>query len=119
MVEGLKGGLRRLTLRPTKLNTNDGEDHDAINTRFHGKSSLVALIDATRRYKELHISDTLRRENEFAEPAIHTPFKRPEFWLAHPVNAFISGIAPDSQMSSGNYNGKGLKLMLTNCLFLF
>ncbi|KAJ7462376.1 hypothetical protein B0H11DRAFT_2312056 [Mycena galericulata] len=79
IVEGLKGGLRTLTLRSAQLRTDNGEeDHDAINTRFHGKSSLATLIDATRRYKELHISDT-----------------RPEFWLAHPWELQWEGFEVD------------------------
>ncbi|KAJ7703127.1 fungal-specific transcription factor domain-containing protein [Mycena rosella] len=88
LVEGLAGGLRRLTLRRTKSRTADAEDRDIINTRFHGKSSVVTLIDATRRYKELHVSDSAGNGSEHASaslpppvPGVHAPFKRPEFWL--------------------------------------
>ncbi|KAJ6586991.1 fungal-specific transcription factor domain-containing protein [Mycena vulgaris] len=100
MVEGLTGGWRRLTLRRSKSYTADREDHDAINSRFHGKSSVVTLIDATRRYKELHISDSNRTEHASATlpraaPEGLTPFKRPEFWLAHPWELQWEGFEVD------------------------
>ncbi|KAJ7770173.1 fungal-specific transcription factor domain-containing protein [Mycena maculata] len=96
MVEGLKGGLRKLTLRSTNSHTDDREDYDAINARFHGKSSLVALIDATRRYKELHVSDTVRTETiPRVDPVPHTPLKRPEFWLARPWELQWEGFEVD------------------------
>ncbi|KAJ7084451.1 fungal-specific transcription factor domain-containing protein [Mycena belliarum] len=91
MVEGLTGSQRRLLLRRTKLYAADEEDHDAINTRFHGKSSVLMLIGVTRRYKERHISDSAgtgleQTSASFRRPVPESlaPFKRPEFWLAHP-----------------------------------
>ncbi|KAJ7096252.1 fungal-specific transcription factor domain-containing protein [Mycena epipterygia] len=102
MVEGLSGGLRKLTLRRTKSYTAHKEDSDAINARFHGKSSLQGLIDATRRYKELHISDSVAAEPEHASagppraiPESYPPVKRPEFWVAHPWELQWEGLDVD------------------------
>lgn len=125
MVEGLSG-LRKLTLRRTKSYTAHKEDSDAINARFHGKSSLLGLIDATRRYKELHISDSAAAEPEHATagppraiPESYPPTKRPEFWVAHPVGPSEIHDTSDSHLfSSGNYSGKASTSMLTRCLFL-
>ncbi|KAJ7218003.1 fungal-specific transcription factor domain-containing protein [Mycena pura] len=81
MYEGFAGGFQRLTL------TGDKE----INNRYHGKSSVVSLIDMTRRYKELYMSDTVGGEVEHRSTCLprpaeenSPPFKRPEYWLAHP-----------------------------------
>jgi hypothetical protein len=91
MVEGLRGGPRKLTLGHAR-SSNDKEDRDAVNTRFHGKSSAMSLVGITRRYKELHISDAVWGDTEQepasipkAVPESHTSFKRPEFWLPQPV----------------------------------
>ncbi|KAJ7647258.1 fungal-specific transcription factor domain-containing protein [Roridomyces roridus] len=97
MVEGLNGGRLRLTLR----STHDREEYDPINTRFHGKSSLGALIEATRRYKELHISETGRadhRESKLPAPdtPVIAPSKRPAFWLAHPWELQWEGFEVDT-----------------------
>ncbi|KAJ7497363.1 fungal-specific transcription factor domain-containing protein [Mycena latifolia] len=101
MVEGLTGGLRKLILRRSKSHNADKEDHDAINARFHGKSSVAALITATRRYKELHISDAAN-VTEQAPANLPKPvpenapsLKRPQFWLAHPWELQWEGFGVD------------------------
>ncbi|KAK7057146.1 Zn(2)-C6 fungal-type domain-containing protein [Favolaschia claudopus] len=81
--EGLSTGSQRLTLHPLEP-ASAPEDTDIINTRFHGKSSLISLIEVTRRYKELHIAET--SDNDFDQepnlpPPINSYFKRSEFWL--------------------------------------
>lgn len=88
MIEGLRGGSQKLTLRPLNASTAD-EGTDAINTRFHGKSSLVTLVEVTRRYKELHISETAGGDTELSMPGAvpdESYFKRPDFWLPQPVD---------------------------------
>ncbi|KAJ6593970.1 fungal-specific transcription factor domain-containing protein [Mycena capillaripes] len=81
MVEGLKGGARKFTLQQARSAT-DKEDGDSINTRFHGKSSLLTLVDITRWYRDLQISG----DDPEHDPARAAPesFKRPEFWLPQP-----------------------------------
>ncbi|KAF7361833.1 Zn(2)-C6 fungal-type domain-containing protein [Mycena venus] len=90
VTEGLKGGMQKLlALRP---NAREGTDTEAIHIRFHGKSSLVSLVEMTRRYKELHISETAGGDAEQQEPNMPGAvpqnegghLKRPEFWLPQP-----------------------------------
>ncbi|KAJ6625579.1 fungal-specific transcription factor domain-containing protein [Mycena sp. CBHHK59/15] len=103
MVEGLTAGKRRLTLRRANSYTIDEDDHDAINARFHGKSSLFTLIDATRRYKELHVSEAMESEpprprasQGSGVPDGNASYKRPEFWLAHPWELQWEGFQVDT-----------------------
>ncbi|KAJ6499234.1 fungal-specific transcription factor domain-containing protein [Mycena sanguinolenta] len=59
-------------------------DGTPLNTRFHGKSSLVALVKITQQYKELHISE-IERVGGDTEPerSTHSYIKRPELWRPH------------------------------------
>ncbi|KAJ7178492.1 fungal-specific transcription factor domain-containing protein [Mycena crocata] len=123
MAEGLKGGPRRLTLHRTR---SKSVDHDAVNTRFHGKSSVATLIDATRRFKELHISDTLGTELQnpsvSSGPGSYAPFKRPEFWLAHPWELQWEGFEVDIDhillSALENYPPPSLAVELTDLYLL-
>ncbi|KAJ7287463.1 fungal-specific transcription factor domain-containing protein [Mycena rebaudengoi] len=98
MVEGLVGGMRKFTLR-----RSDSRPEDPLNDRFHGKSSMLSLIDATRRYKDLHVSET-REDEQSTDPSSshdapesYAAFKRPEFWLAPPWEDQWEGLEVDAQ----------------------
>jgi hypothetical protein len=99
----------------------------APNMRFHGKSSLGSLIEMTRLYKEMHISETRRGESEDGSNMPKAAdsnicFKRrPEFWHPQPVDPSVhSGDYFLTEcILSGNYGGKVLTLLMTNCPSLF
>ncbi|KAJ6499960.1 fungal-specific transcription factor domain-containing protein [Mycena vitilis] len=98
MVEGLAGGVQKLTL-PHAPFASDKEDRDAVNSRFHGKSSVLTLVDTTRWYKELQISDTVGEHDPGNVPKIAPEgmpsFKRPEFWQAQPWERHWEGVDVD------------------------
>ncbi|PFH51533.1 hypothetical protein AMATHDRAFT_142483 [Amanita thiersii Skay4041] len=83
LVDPSADSVRRLTLRPAAESTKIIED--ANSARFHGKSSATTLIDAARRFRELHIKEArniigagpVDSSQEF-QRVPHT--RRSEFW---------------------------------------
>ncbi|KAF9465075.1 fungal-specific transcription factor domain-containing protein [Collybia nuda] len=83
-IENVTGLVKKLKLRGTE---DDSDQPPENNNRFHGKSSAVGLVEATRQFKLLHLLDSL----ESARPSRESPqgiedlplgslTRRPEFW---------------------------------------
>ncbi|KAL0573204.1 hypothetical protein V5O48_008757 [Marasmius crinis-equi] len=85
LVDKYTTGMERLTLRGQDATAEEDENH----ARFHGKSSSMNLIDATRKFKQLHIQQTMDPEGgnapsnvSSAQPASFgfSFTRRPEYW---------------------------------------
>ncbi|KAK1218475.1 hypothetical protein PQX77_018801 [Marasmius sp. AFHP31] len=85
LVDNYTTGMERLTLRGPDTLAEEDENH----ARFHGKSSSMNLIDATRKFKQLHIQQTM--DGEVGMPSTNTISaqptsynlsftRRPEYW---------------------------------------
>ncbi|KAL0072413.1 hypothetical protein AAF712_000176 [Marasmius tenuissimus] len=85
LVDNYTTGMERLTLRGPDTLAEEDENH----ARFHGKSSSMNLIDATRKFKQLHIQQTM--DGEVRMPSTNTISaqptsynlsftRRPEYW---------------------------------------
>ncbi|KAF8210345.1 fungal-specific transcription factor domain-containing protein [Mycena galopus ATCC 62051] len=93
MVDGLKDA-ESLVLAAPKSFTTDG-------ARFHGKSSLIPLIKIVKRYKELHISETVGQDSKQHEhmPQADSHVIRPELWRPLPWELQWEGFdVPDDQL---------------------
>ncbi|KAF9268935.1 hypothetical protein L218DRAFT_954359 [Marasmius fiardii PR-910] len=85
LVEKFTTGMARLTLRGPDAPAKEDENH----IRFHGKSSSMNLIDVTRKFKQMHIQQTLDRaggssssSHQLPKPSPLDPSfaRRPEYW---------------------------------------
>ncbi|KAF5386046.1 hypothetical protein D9615_002218 [Tricholomella constricta] len=85
-IESLSGLVQKLTLRGDE--TVAAEPPSDAHARFHGKSSSVGLVEATQRYKMMHLLDaieggrnTFRGSPDSTDiPAAAPSHRRPEFW---------------------------------------
>jgi hypothetical protein len=102
--------MQRLTLRG--IGSATGED--AGQTRFHGKSSSMTLVQATRAFKEQHMlsmnrgagggedvqmrSRGLREDNTIGDTGVRQTkvvghsMRRQEYWRTPQVNSFRSSV---------------------------
>ncbi|KAF8664366.1 hypothetical protein AX16_000738 [Volvariella volvacea WC 439] len=89
------GGVKRLTLQGVRGPVVDAGDN---NLRYHGKSSAHILVDATRRFKEMHLlgrmEDTHHKRAE-SSPSPHAR-RRAEFWRAPKWELLYEGLHTDS-----------------------
>ncbi|KAG7098621.1 hypothetical protein E1B28_000543 [Marasmius oreades] len=85
LVDKFTTGMARLTLRGADAPAEQEENH----VRFHGKSSSMNLIDVTRKFKQMHIQQTLDRDGatslnsqRLSNPSsFNANFtRRPEYW---------------------------------------
>ncbi|KAF7315601.1 Zn(2)-C6 fungal-type domain-containing protein [Mycena indigotica] len=117
MADVIKGDLRKLTATYDQGKRSSGDDPlDTITTRFHGKSSLISLIDMTRRYRELFIEEENKQQDEQKPKTLkdhYTPTRRNEFWEplpwevewersttdVHQIGSLVKEFPPDSLAS--------------------
>ncbi|TFK75372.1 hypothetical protein BDN72DRAFT_810971 [Pluteus cervinus] len=94
LVESYGGEPQRLTLRGAAVSVVDGEDN---HRRFHGKSSAASLVDATRKFKQMHL---LSMEGEGKSTGITPPpptsTRRAEFWCSPKWELVWEGLHVDS-----------------------
>ncbi|KAF5373786.1 hypothetical protein D9758_000681 [Tetrapyrgos nigripes] len=93
-------GMSRLTLRKASHLRPKGSN----DARFHGKSSSMKLIDATRRFKQEHISksEVTANSESGSQPSpsprasypVHA--RRPEYWRASRWELLWEGLHVDS-----------------------
>jgi len=100
LVDNYTTGMERLTLRGPDTTAEEDENH----ARFHGKSSSMNLIDATRKFKQLHIQQTMDGEvggsstdpSSTQSTAYNFSFtRRPEYWRFPKVS--IARVLPGSR----------------------
>ncbi|EEB89361.1 hypothetical protein MPER_12550 [Moniliophthora perniciosa FA553] len=82
LVDTYTAGMHRLTLRGPDAPAEEDDNH----TRFHGKSSSMNLVDATRKLKQQHILQTIDNDdpsNHTSQPdsvLVSSSTRRPEYW---------------------------------------
>jgi hypothetical protein len=64
-IETISGLVKKLSLRAT----DDNADVSAQNDRFHGNCSPVGLVEATRQFKLMHLSETTQSSPPRQAPA--------------------------------------------------
>lgn len=83
LTESYEGGMKALTLPNGDMTTLE----QSLHMRFHGKSSAMPLIDATRRFKEWHFQDVSDPESaSLPTPNLPNLLRRKEFWLTPNVS---------------------------------
>ncbi|KAG7440028.1 uncharacterized protein BT62DRAFT_911669 [Guyanagaster necrorhizus] len=92
LVEGFEG-KGRLSLRLS----DDISEEDNF-ARFHGQSSSLRMVDATRKFKHLHMLDTGSDSGKGTPSPGFGPDspRRPEFWRPPPWERLYEGIHVDS-----------------------
>jgi hypothetical protein len=91
-IDAITGLMRKLTLRGTTSNTDELiEQH----SRFHGDSSAVGLVEATRQFKSMYLQGAtqdsqppLSSAPQHSESDLTTGSfcLRPELWRSHEVS---------------------------------
>uniref|UniRef100_A0A0W0FGY6 Zn(2)-C6 fungal-type domain-containing protein n=3 Tax=Moniliophthora roreri TaxID=221103 RepID=A0A0W0FGY6_MONRR len=83
LVDTYTAGMHRLTLRGPDAPAEEDNNH----TRFHGKSSSMNLVDATRKLKQQHILQTIDNDDPSHHPSqpdsalvSSSATRRPEYW---------------------------------------
>lgn len=95
LVDSFDSGMQKLTLRGNGVNSIDGGNF----TRFHGKSSNMRLIDATRKFRERHMQKTLSEPGDSdtatsssGSSGLPESGRRSEFWQPPQVSTFSSSV---------------------------
>lgn len=95
-IENISGLVKKLTLRGTEDDSQNTLDN---NARFHGRSSAVALVEATRKFKMMHILETL----ESGRPSTPVSLtRRPEFWRTPRVSPHLLRLFCASLITPGH-----------------
>lgn len=89
-IESISGLAQRLTLRGVETDIER-----PVDVRFHGKSSAVTMVDATRKFKEMHMLETAETSDQpsqhsalsTGEPSDGPSSQRPEYWQMPRVRA--------------------------------
>ncbi|GAW05408.1 hypothetical protein LENED_007268 [Lentinula edodes] len=101
LVDNFEKGMQRLTLHSGHSQLQSAGPYD----RFHGQSSYIKLVDATRKLKQAHI---MAQKEEFSHssgsntsttspsPEISNALRRLEFWRAPKWELVYEGLHVDS-----------------------
>lgn len=86
LVDNYESGMQRLTLRTDRTQPHNGTPFD----RFHGQSSSIKLVDATRKLKQAHMmahKEGLSSDSNSLSPSpdISNSLRRSEYWRAPSV----------------------------------
>ncbi|KAJ7783249.1 fungal-specific transcription factor domain-containing protein [Mycena metata] len=85
----LNDGKRKLTLQYITSPANPRK----IETRLNGKSSIAALLATTKKYRDLHISETAPEMEASSSPNATRPLSnRPRFWTPLPWELQWEGV---------------------------
>ncbi|KIK67377.1 hypothetical protein GYMLUDRAFT_37484 [Collybiopsis luxurians FD-317 M1] len=90
--------MHRLSLRKDRPLPHSSVPYD----RFHGPSSSITLVDATRKLKQAHLSARTEGESPSSTssallgPEVANSLRRPEFWCAPKWELVYEGLQVDS-----------------------
>ncbi|KAJ4483342.1 fungal-specific transcription factor domain-containing protein [Lentinula aciculospora] len=101
LVDNFEKGMQRLTLRSGRSQTQGDGPYD----RFHGQSSYIKLVDATRKLRHAHImaqKDVLSNSSDSnasttsPSPEIPNALRRLEYWRTPKWELVYEGLHVDS-----------------------
>jgi len=124
LVDDKERGMHQLTLRKAS-HLHSEESKEEQHERFHGQSSYLPLIDATRRYKQQHLIESgdlkTRVTHSLPSSRIPNPIRRPEYWQAPRVCFLVSflWLLTERIAFSGSWYGKAFMLTPRRCCPLF
>ncbi|THU95658.1 hypothetical protein K435DRAFT_966309 [Dendrothele bispora CBS 962.96] len=105
LVDGYEGGMHQLTLRKAS-HLHSEESKEEQHERFHGQSSSMKLIDATRRFKQQHFIESVGGAGggdsnasipySSSGPKEASLVRRPEYWQASRWELVWEGLHVDS-----------------------